>query len=174
MLAFDSLTLDEWVSIISVLATVSAVFVAIGMPFWLQRRRTNKMVLMLARELQYMSERVSVLHRNFEQSAANIEATNKINKDTGLNFSVEGVAFEAFTAWQAGLSLEMWEAFRYELDPEPYKLLLEAYKIIEYIIKGKNRTQPHVIQAYEAKRLLGDFNKKYAELSKVYKYYSTV
>ena len=174
MLAFDSLTLDDSVSIISALATVFAVFVAIRMPFWLQKRRTNKMVLMLARDLQYMSEEVSALLRNFNPQGDSMEAMKIITEQSGNNFDLEDVAFTSFTTWRDGLSLEMWKAFRYELDPEPYKCLLEAYKIIEYIIKGKNSTQPDPIKVLIAKGLLDDFNKKYAELSKVYKYYSTV
>jgi hypothetical protein len=156
MLAFDSLTLDQLVSIISTIATVSAVFVAIIMPFWLQRRRTNKMVLMLARELQKMSETTSVLHRNFDPQGST------------------DIAWGAFSAWRDGLSLEMWKAFRYEIDPEPYKCFLEAYKIIEYIIQGKASPAPAAIKLAIAKDFLNDFNKKYAELSKVCKYYSTV
>ena len=174
MLAFDSLTLDQSVSIISTIATVSAVFVAIIMPFWLQRRRTNKMVLMLARELQKMSETISVLHRNFNPQSGSTATVKKINEQTGNNFSLEVVAFAAFSAWRDGLSLEMWKAFRYEIDPEPYKCFLEAYKIIEYIIQEKASPAQDAIKFLMAKDLLNDFNKKYAELSKVCKYYSTV
>lgn len=174
MLDFDSLTLDQSVSIISALATVFAVFAAIIMPFWLQKRRTDKMALMLARELQYMSETVSVLHRNFDPQGGSMEVINGINELTGNSLDLEGVAFTAFTTWRNGLSLEMWKAFRYELDPEPYKCLLEAYKIIEYIIEETNSTQPHAIKVLIAKDLLGEFNQKYAELSKLCKYYSTV
>ena len=169
--------------ILTIFALILGPALAAGLVIWrdekLQKRRTNKMVLMLARDLQYMSERVSALHRDFEQSAANIEAINNMNKQSGNNFDVEGVAFAAFTAWRDGLSLEMWKAFRYELDPEPYECLLEAYKIIEYIIKGKNSIQngapiPWMVERELATGLLVDFNNKYAELSKVCKYYSTV
>lgn len=103
-----------------------------------------------------------------------MEGVNNINKQTGNNFALEDVAFKAFTKWRDGLSLEMWKAFRYELNPEPYKCLLEAYTILEDIIKEKNSTKPHAIQVQIAKDQLDDFNQKYAKLSKACKYYSTL
>ena len=167
--------LADWLTLI---ALILGPALAAGLVIWrdekLQKRRTNKMVLMLARELQYMSEAVSALNKDL---ALQKDSTEVINNTVVIAWDVKiasSIDWDAFIPWRDGLSLEMWKAFRYELDPEPYKCLLEAYKTIEYIIQGKNSTQLYAFEVVLAKGLLDDFNKKYAELSKVCKYYSTV
>jgi hypothetical protein len=174
MLAIESLTFENWINMLLVFGTFSAIAVALIMPFWIENRRGNKQVLMLARELHAINGIVSNLRGNFNPKSSNGAIMAKISKQTGQHVNPEDLAHLALKQWRDRLSLEMWKTFRYEIGPEPYRCLSKQYRMLENLIdQAASTTHPGIKMAMDID-LLEKFNQEYSLTFAKCKYFSTL
>jgi hypothetical protein len=176
MLAIESLTFENWINMLLVLGTFSAIAVALIMPFWIQNRRGNKQVLMLARELHAINDIVSILRGNFDPKSSNGAIMAKISKQTGQRVNTEDLAHLALDQWRDRLSLEMWKTYRYEISPEPYMCLSKQYSILEDLIEQKTTSKlpKHPYKLAIDRDLIAKFNQEYSQAFAKCKYFSTL
>ena len=178
MQAIESLTFENWINMLLVFGTFSAIAVALIMPFWIENRRGNKQVLMLARELHAINGIVSNLRGNFDPKSSNGAIMSKISKHTGQDFTPELLAHVALDAWRDRLSLEMWKTYRYEISPEPYMCLSKQYSILEDLIEQKTssklpkKPQELAYKLAKDKDLIAKFNEEYSRRFAKCKYFS--
>jgi hypothetical protein len=163
MMESESLAFEQWLNIFQVFSTFALSAVALTMPFLIERMRGNKKVLMLTRELRAINDITSKLSKNFDPTSGSKEKIDEINKKTGQNLNFQAVAYELFCTWRDGLSLDMWERFRYEIRPESYMSLLKQYKILDDIIKSKTSNKPAALKEVMDKDLLDCFNQEHAK-----------
>jgi hypothetical protein len=174
MLAIESLTFENWINILLVFGTFSAIAVALIMPFWIENRRGNKQVLMLARELHAINGMVSNLRGNFDPKSSNGARMAKISEQTGQRVTPEYLAHLALDQWRDRLSLEMWKTYRYEISPEPYMCLSRQYSILEDLIEQKtiSNLPKNDYQLAIDRDIIAKFNEEYSQIFAKCKYFS--